>query len=39
MAYVEPASAEPGTELAVDIRGTRFSYTVTALPFYRRKKN
>jgi aminomethyltransferase len=39
MAYVEPASAEPGTELAVDIRGTRFSYTVTALPFYSRKKN
>ena len=39
MAYVDPAYAEPGTELAVDIRGTRLAYRTTALPFYRRKKD
>ncbi len=39
MAYVAPAFARPGTELHVDIRGTRLGFTVTALPFYSRKKN
>jgi aminomethyltransferase len=39
MAYVAPSFARPGTELTVDIRGSRFIYTVTALPFYSRKKN
>ncbi|MFI5062275.1 MAG: aminomethyltransferase family protein, partial [Actinomycetales bacterium] len=39
MAYVAPPFARPGTELHVDVRGTRFGYTVTALPFYSRKKN
>ncbi|PPF12767.1 MULTISPECIES: glycine cleavage system aminomethyltransferase GcvT [unclassified Rathayibacter] len=39
MAYVAPASAQPGTALAVDIRGTRLPMTVTELPFYSRKKN
>lgn len=38
MAYVDPAVAEPGTELAVDVRGTAIPATVTALPFYRREK-
>ncbi len=38
MAYVAPSSSEPGTELAIDVRGTRIPATVTALPFYRRKK-
>jgi aminomethyltransferase len=38
MAYVRPDLAEPGTELAIDVRGTRIPTTVTALPFYRRKK-
>ncbi|MBB2974802.1 aminomethyltransferase [Microbacterium endophyticum] len=38
MAYVAPAVAAPGTELALDVRGTRIPATVTALPFYRRKK-
>ena len=38
MAYVDPALAEPGTELAVDVRGTAIPATVTALPFYRREK-
>ncbi len=38
MAFVAPASAAVGTELALDVRGTRIPATVTALPFYRRKK-
>ncbi|WP_158864898.1 glycine cleavage system aminomethyltransferase GcvT [Leifsonia sp. AG29] len=37
MAYVEPRFAREGTELGVDVRGTRLPFTVTALPFYRRK--
>lgn len=36
LAYVSPASAEPGTTLTIDVRGTRIPATVTALPFYRR---
>jgi aminomethyltransferase len=36
MAYVNPSSAEEGTELFLDVRGTRIPATVTALPFYRR---
>lgn len=36
MAYVAPASAEPGTALFVDVRGTRVPATVVDLPFYRR---
>lgn len=39
MAYVAAASARPGTELTVDIRGVRQPFTVTQLPFYSRKKN
>lgn len=39
MAYVAPASARPGTDLTVDIRGARQPFTVTELPFYSRKKN
>lgn len=38
MAFVDPALAEPGTELAVDVRGTAIPATVTALPFYKREK-
>jgi len=38
MAYVTPDHAAPGTELALDVRGTRIPATVTTLPFYRRKK-
>ena len=36
MAFVPPAFAEAGTELFIDVRGTRIPATVTALPFYRR---
>jgi aminomethyltransferase len=38
MAFVAPAASAVGTELAIDVRGTRIPATVTALPFYRRKK-
>ena len=36
MAFVSPAAAELGTQLFIDVRGTRIPATVTALPFYRR---
>jgi len=36
MAFVSPAVSAPGTELSIDVRGTRIPATVTALPFYRR---
>ena len=43
MAYLNvqdsPSIAEPGMELEVDIRGTRQTARVTALPFYRRDKS
>ncbi|WP_309127941.1 glycine cleavage system aminomethyltransferase GcvT [Microbacterium sp.] len=38
MAFVDPASAEEGTAVFLDVRGTKIPATVTALPFYRRKK-
>ena len=38
MAFVSPRLSEPGTELTIDVRGTRIPATVTALPFYRRNK-
>lgn len=39
IAYVSPAVHEPGTRLAVDIRGTLEDVEVVALPFYRRTEN
>ncbi|OLF16005.1 glycine cleavage system aminomethyltransferase GcvT [Actinophytocola xanthii] len=36
MAYVPPALSEPGTPLAVDLRGRTFPVQVVALPFYKR---
>lgn len=38
MAYVDTALAEPGTQLAVDVRGTVVPATVVALPFYKRSR-
>jgi glycine cleavage system T protein (aminomethyltransferase) len=38
MAFVSPRVSEPGTELTIDVRGTRIPATVTELPFYRRNK-
>lgn len=36
MAFVAPAASGLGTELTIDVRGTRIPAIVTALPFYRR---
>jgi aminomethyltransferase len=36
MAYVPTAQAEPGTMLAVEIRGTPVAAQVVPLPFYKR---
>ena len=36
LAYVDSSLAEPGTELTVDVRGSKEPFTVTAIPFYRR---
>ncbi len=36
MAYVAPGRAEPGTMLAVEIRGARVAAEVVPLPFYKR---
>jgi len=38
MAFVEAASARPGAELAIDVRGKPMPASVTALPFYTRPK-
>lgn len=38
MAFVDPAHAEGGADLFLDVRGTKIPATRTALPFYRRKK-
>jgi len=38
LGYVEVRYAGPGTELTVDIRGTRERVTVAPLPFYRRRE-
>ncbi len=39
MAFVDPECAEAGTNLHVDIRGTKVPFEVVPLPFYRRKRN
>lgn len=36
MAYVSPSAAAAGTELHVDVRGTRLASRVVDLPFYQR---
>lgn len=37
MAYVDPTASEPGTELQIDVRGSRVAASVVALPFYKRE--
>lgn len=37
MAYVDPAASAIGTELFMDVRGTRIPASVVALPFYKRE--
>ena len=36
MAYVRAASSEPGTKVAIDVRGRRASAQIVPLPFYKR---
>lgn len=38
MAFIDPSSADEGTAVFLDVRGKKIPATVTALPFYRRKK-
>lgn len=38
MAYVAPGSAEPGANVAVDVRGRPEPFEVVTLPFYRRPR-
>ena len=39
MAYVEPRFAETGTELQIDVRGSRVAASVVSMPFYSRQEN
>jgi aminomethyltransferase len=39
LAYVDPRLGAEGTEVSVDIRGSRLAFRTTTLPFYRRKKD
>ncbi len=39
LAYVHPAHSAEGSVVDVDVRGTRIPFTVSTLPFYRRKKD
>ena len=38
MAFIDPAFTDEGTAVFLDVRGKKLPATVTALPFYRRKK-
>ena len=38
MAYVPPALAEPGTELAIEVRGRELPARVVEMPFYKRPR-
>lgn len=38
LAFVDPGVSEPGTELDIDVRGSRIAATVVAPPFYKREK-
>ncbi|MGO1508257.1 MAG: glycine cleavage system aminomethyltransferase GcvT [Microbacteriaceae bacterium] len=38
MAFIDPSSADEGSTVNLDVRGKKIPATVTALPFYRRKK-
>lgn len=37
LAHIDPAHAQEGTEVEVDIRGRRYPFTISATPFYSRK--
>ena len=37
LAHLDPAHAEEGTEVEIDIRGRRYPFTIAPTPFYSRK--
>lgn len=37
LAHLDPAHAEVGTEVEIDIRGKRYPFTISETPFYTRK--
>ncbi|AQQ15678.1 Aminomethyltransferase [Corynebacterium glaucum] len=37
LAHIDPAHAEVGTEVEIDIRGRRYPFTIVETPFYKRK--
>ena len=37
LAHLDPAHAEPGTAVEIDIRGRRYPFTIATTPFYTRK--
>lgn len=39
MAYVDPAVSEVGTELEIDVRGSRVAASLVPLPFYKKATN
>lgn len=39
MAYVNPESSDVGTELQIDVRGTRVAASVVPLPFYKKGRS
>ncbi|GAA4158589.1 glycine cleavage system aminomethyltransferase GcvT [Gryllotalpicola daejeonensis] len=39
LAYIDPAYREVGTQLTIDVRGAKHPYTVTNVPFYKRKQS
>lgn len=39
MAYVDPASSGVGTELQIDVRGSRVAASVVPLPFYKKENH
>lgn len=38
LAHIDPAHAEVGTEVEIDVRGRRYPFTMTQTPFYKRKE-
>ncbi|GAB3081434.1 glycine cleavage system aminomethyltransferase GcvT [Corynebacterium aquatimens] len=37
LAHIDPAHAEVGTEVEIDVRGKRYPFTIVETPFYKRK--
>ena len=37
LAHLDPAHAEVGTDVEIDIRGRRYPFTIVSTPFYSRE--